>query len=168
MEPSMTLRLVVGLAITVVAAFFAGRRVWFLFTLARSGQPAVGRTQDSPKRVEAEATEVLAQKKLLKWAVPGVAHVFAFWGFLVLGLTIIEAYGALFNQEFAIPVIGRWPIVGFLEDLFGVLVLIGIIIFAIIRLLNNPAKQGRWSRFFGSHTTGAWLILFVISLFKKK
>jgi Fe-S oxidoreductase len=158
----MTLRLVVGLAITVVALAFAARRGWFLFTLARSGQPAVGRTQNPPRRVEAEATEVLGQRKLLKWAVPGVAHVFAFWGFLVLGLTIIEAYGALFNQEFAIPIIGRWPILGFLEDLFGVLVLVGIVIFAIIRLTNNPVKDGRWSRFFGSHTTGAWLILFMI------
>ena len=53
---------------------------------------AVGRTTDAPKRVEAEATEVLGQKKLLKWTVPGIAHVFAFWGFLVLGLKIGRAH----------------------------------------------------------------------------
>ena len=158
----MLLRAIVGVLLTVVILALAGKRGWFLFSIARSGKPAVGRTKDAPKRVEAEAIEVLGQKKLLKWTIPGLAHVFAFWGFLVLGLTILEAYGALFVADFAVPVIGTWPIVGFLEDLFGVLVLVGIIMFAILRLKNNPATHGRDSRFFGSHTKGAWLILFMI------
>ena len=160
----MVLRAVVGVAITVIILALAGKRVWFLIKLGRSGKPAVGRTSDAPKRVEAEATEVLGQRKLLKWTVPGLAHVFAFWGFLVLGLTILEAYGALFIADFHVPVAGTWPIVGFLEDLFGLLVLVGIAIFAILRATNNPAKLGRASRFFGSHTKGAWLILFMIFL----
>ena len=37
---------------------------------------------------------------------------------VILGLTIIEGFGALFDPDFHIPVIGTWPIVGFLEDLF--------------------------------------------------
>ena len=158
----LMIRLIVGLLITVVALAFAARRGLVLFKLIRTGQPAVGRPAKVDKAVQAEGTEVLAQKKLLQWAVPGIAHVFAFWGFLVLGLTIIEAFGALFNPEFAIPIIGRWAVLGFLEDLFGVLVLVGIIIFAIIRLSHNPAKDGRKSRFFGSHTGAAWLVLFMI------
>jgi TM2 domain-containing membrane protein YozV len=40
---------------------------------------------------------------------PGIAHFFVFWGFLVLFLTIIEAYGHLFTDTFAIPLIGRSP-----------------------------------------------------------
>ncbi len=158
----MLLRAVVGVLLTVIILALAGKRGWFLFSLARAGKPAVGRTKDAPKRVQAEAIEVLGQKKLLKWTIPGLAHVFAFWGFLVLGLTILEAYGALFIADFAVPVIGTWPIVGFLEDLFGVLVFVGVIIFAVLRLTNNPATHGRASRFFGSHTKGAWLILFMI------
>jgi Fe-S oxidoreductase/tryptophan-rich sensory protein len=158
----MLLRAIVGVLLTVVILALAGKRGWFLFSLARAGKPAVGRTKDAPKRVQAEAIEVLGQKKLLKWTIPGLAHVFAFWGFLVLGLTILEAYGALFIADFAVPVIGTWPVVGFLEDLFGVLVFVGIVIFAVLRLTNNPATHGRDSRFFGSHTKGAWLILFMI------
>ena len=158
----MLLRAIVGIAITVIVLAFAGRRLWFLVSLARSGQPAPGRTAQLPKRVEAEAVEVLGQRKLLKWTLPGLAHVFAFWGFLVLGLTILEAYGALFIPDFSVPVVGTWPVVGFLEDLFGVLVLVGIVIFALLRLRSNPASLGRASRFFGSHTKGAWLILFMI------
>ena len=43
---------------------------------------------------------MLGQRKLLKWTVPGIAHFFTFWGFIVLGLTILEAYGALFDPDF--------------------------------------------------------------------
>ncbi|MBA3339453.1 MAG: (Fe-S)-binding protein, partial [Geodermatophilaceae bacterium] len=42
--------------------------------------------------------------------------------------------------------------------------LIGIITFAIIRLRNDPQRKERASRFYGSHTGGAWLILLMISL----
>ncbi len=162
MGDSMALRLGVGLAISIVLLGFSAKRLWFLISLVRSGQPAVGRTAERKKRVTAEVTEVLGQKKLLAWTIPGIAHVFAFWGFLVLGLTIVEAFGALFNPEFAVPVIGRMPIVGFLEDLFGVLVVVGIGMFALIRVFRSPAKYGRDSRFYGSHTGAAWLVLFMI------
>ena len=158
----MLLRLIVGLLISAVALAFAAKRGLFLFLLARSGRPAVGRAFHWPRRVEAEITQVLGQRKLLKWTVPVIAHVFSFWGFLVLGLTILEVYGALFVANFAVPFIGHWAIVGFAEDLFGVLVLVGVAMFATLRMKNNPSKDGRASRFFGSHTKGAWLILFMI------
>ncbi|MDP2012701.1 MAG: Fe-S oxidoreductase, partial [Actinomycetota bacterium] len=132
----MVLRLVVGLALTIGILAFAGRRLLFLVKLARSGKPATGRLSDPTARVQAETVEVLGQKKLLKWTIPGIAHVFAFWGFLVLGATILEVYGALFIADFAIPVVGHWSLLGFAEDLFGLLVLVGIVIFAILRLTN--------------------------------
>lgn len=158
----LLIRTVVGVVIIVVLLSFAARRALVLYKLIRTGQPAVDRPQKVDKAVGAEATEVLGQKKLLKWTIPGIAHVFAFWGFLVLGLAVLEAFGALFVKDFAIPVIGRWTVIGFMEDLFALLVIVGIVMFAIIRLANNPAKQGRKSRFFGSHTSAAWLVLFMI------
>src|SRR5262245_43828086 len=145
----MIIRAVVGLAITFVILAFAGKRPLLLAELVRSGKPAVRRLVDPTARVTAEATDDLGQRTLPKWTIPGLALVFAFWGFLVLGLTILEAYGALFISDFGVPIIGTWPIVGFAEDLFGVLVLVGIIMFAILRLTNNPETKGRSSRFFG-------------------
>ena len=162
MSDSMTLRLTVGLLITVVLLGLSASRLLFLFKLVRSGQPAPNRTGDRGERIKTQATEVIGQRKLLAWTIPGIAHVFAFWGFLVLSLTILEAFGALFNNEFAVPFIGRSPIVGFLEDLFSVLVVIGIVMFAVIRIRKNPETLGRDSRFFGSHTGAAWLVLFMI------
>ncbi len=42
----MWLRLVIGLGGTAIAFAIAGRRVWWLYRLIGSGQPATGRTQD--------------------------------------------------------------------------------------------------------------------------
>ena len=43
-------------------------------------------------------------------------------------------------------------------------VLAGIITFTVIRLRNNPHTEGRKSRFFGSHTRAAWVVLGMIFL----
>src|SRR5882757_8001907 len=167
-EVFVVVRIVVGLVLTVAAFALAGQRLWWLARVGRAGQPA-------PERIEAvrshpardagvEATEVIGQRKLLKWTVPGLAHAFTFWGFIVLLLTIIEAYGNLFSRTFAIPGIGHWAVIGFIEDLFAVGVLAGIVTFAVIRLRNNPEREGRKSRFAGSHTGAAWLVLGMIFL----
>ena len=162
MSSQMTVRLIVGLLIMGVCLAVAARRGWFLYRTVRSGQPAPDTIAARRQRVQSEATQVFGQRKLLQWGVPGTAHVLVFWGFLVLGLTIIECIGALFVANFAIPVIGTWPVVGFLEDLFGLLVLVAIIVFAAIRVRNNPATKLRTSRFFGSHVGAAWFVLFMI------
>ena len=108
----MWLRLVIGLGGTAIAFAIAGRRVWWLYRLISSGQPATGRTQDIGSRLLTQVREVIGQQRLLRWSVPGLAHAFTFWGFLILGLTIVEAYGALFDKDFHIPLIGRWGLVG--------------------------------------------------------
>ena len=155
--------LAIGLLLTLAAFAVAGRRVFMLFRLFRSGQPRPrGHFPDPRKAVEAEAVEVLGQRKLLKWTIPGLAHAFAFWGFLVLGLTILEAYGALIDPEFSIPIIDQWSWVAFVEDFFGVMVLVALIVFTVIRIKQNPHRMGRLSRFYGSHTGAAWLVLFMI------
>ena len=162
----MVLRMTVGLVLTAVAFAIAGRRLWWLKRLAFSGQPAperVAAVREHPGRDAAvETTEVIGQRKLLKWTVPGVAHALTFWGFTFLLLTIIESYGDLFSRTFAIPGIGHWEAIGFLEDLFAVAVLAGIITFTVIRWRNSPEREGRASRFFGSHTSAAWLVLGMI------
>src|SRR6266540_2137245 len=159
----MTVRLVLGLALTIVAFALAGRRVRMLYRLGRAGQPVEpGRTRDVGTRLWALVTEVFGQLKLLKWSVPGAAHFAVFWGFVILGATIVEGYGALFDPDFHIPLIGTQAWLGFLEDLFIVAVLCGLVVFAAIRLLQNPARAGRASRFFGSHLGAAWLVLFMI------
>ena len=164
----MAVRIIVGLVITAAAFVVAGRRLWWLYRLARAGQPAperIAALREHPGRgAETQLTEVFGQRKLLRWSVPGVAHFLVFWGFVILFLTLIEAYGALFSRTFAIPVIGHWAFVGFLEDLVAVGVLIGLVTFAVIRLRHEPKREGRKSRFDGSHLGAAWLVLAMIFL----
>jgi Fe-S oxidoreductase len=155
-------RLAIGLVMTALALAVAGRRVRWLYRLLKSGQPAPGRLDGIGARATDQLKEVLGQRKLLKWTVPGVAHAFTFWGFIILAATILEAYGALFDRDFAIPLIGHWPVLGFLEDFFGVAVLLALVVFSVIRLRNAPARRERASRFYGSHTGAAWLVLFMI------
>ncbi len=156
------MRLAIGLLMTVAALAVAGRRGHYLYRLIGSGQPAQGRLDGIGARAKAQLVEVFGQRKLLTWSVPGVAHFFTFWAFIVLILTILEAYGALFDPEFALPVIGHWTLVGFLEDFFGVAVLLSLATFSVLRLLQAPARRERASRFYGSHTGAAWLVLFMI------
>jgi Fe-S oxidoreductase len=158
----VTLRLVLGLLMNAVAFAVAGWRARWLARLVRTGQPAPGRLDGAPARLRAEVVEVFGQRKLLKWSVPGIAHFLTFWGFVVLALTIVEAWGALFDRDFHLPLIGRWRFVGFMEDLLAVAVLVGITTFAVLRVRNAPARRQRASRFYGSHMRAAWVILGMI------
>ena len=162
----MNIVLVIGLLMNVVALPIVGRRVVFLYRLITSGQPAPGRIEGVTGRlgtaVKRQVVEVFGQKKLLKWSVPGAAHFFVFWAFVILASVYLEAYGALFDPHFAIPVIGHWAVLGFLQDFIALMALAGIITFAVIRLRNSPERLGRQSRFKGSHLGGAWVVLFMI------
>ncbi|HEX6485533.1 MAG TPA: heterodisulfide reductase-related iron-sulfur binding cluster, partial [Nocardioidaceae bacterium] len=140
----------------------------FLYRLITAGQPAPDRLDDVGhhlgQAVKSQVVEVFGQKKLLKWTVPGAAHFFVFWAFVILASVYLEAYGALFSEDFVfhIPLIGTWPVLGFLQDFIAVMALLGIIVFAGIRFKNSPERLGRKSRFEGSHLGGAWLTLFMI------
>ncbi|HUR51571.1 MAG TPA: (Fe-S)-binding protein [Mycobacteriales bacterium] len=164
MDTHILVRLVVGLGIMGLSLAVAGRRVLFLKKLITSGQPSPGRFRQLPLRIKAQVEEVFGQKRLLKWTVPGAAHAITFWAFVILFLTIIEAVGALFDRDFAIPVIGHWRLVGLAEDLIGTLLLVALATFAVIRRRQEPKKIERASRFYGSHTGPAWLVLGMISL----
>ena len=162
----MPLVLILGLVMIAIALPIAGRRVWFLYQVITSGQPAPGRVENVTHglgaAVKVQLVEVLGQKRLLKWSVPGAAHFFVFWAFVILATVYLEAYGALFSPGFAIPFIGRWPALGFAQDFIAVMALLGIIVFAVIRVQNSPERLGRKSRFKGSHLGGAWFTLFMI------
>ncbi|HVV12179.1 (Fe-S)-binding protein [Amycolatopsis sp.] len=158
----MLVRMILGVLITVAGLAFAGRRAWWLYRLMRSGQPLHGRTDNLRERATAQLVEVFGQRKLLKWSIPGLAHFFTFWGFVILASVYLEAYGSLFDETFSIPWIGHWAVLGFLQDFIAVAVLVSLITFAIIRLRNAPERKARASRFYGSHLGGAWLILLMI------
>ena len=130
----MPVRIIIGLLVTVIGFGIAARRFHWLSRLIRSGKKDPNRTRGPiSRKAEAETVEVAGQRKLLQWTVPGLAHFFTMWGFTILLLTIIEAYGDLFDKYFHIPGIGTWDWVGFVEDFFTCAVLVALIVFSIIR-----------------------------------
>jgi Fe-S oxidoreductase len=164
----MPLVLILGLLMTAVALAIVGKRVAFLYRLITNGQPAPDRIENVGHHLgqaaKSQVVEVFGQKKLLKWTIPGAAHFFVFWAFLILATVYLEAYGALFDEdlEFHIPVVGTWPILGFAQDFIAMMAFFGIVVFAVIRFKNSPERLGRKSRFEGSHLGGAWVTLFMI------
>ena len=160
----MLARIIIGLALTIVLFAIAGRRFYWLSTLIRSGQPAPRRWAGLRAVSEVEVVEVAGQRKLLRWTVPGLAHFFTMWGFALLLFTIIEAYGALFSQNFHIPLIGQSNWLALVEDFFATAVLVALVVFTIIRVKNAPSRKDRASRFYGSHLGAAWLTLFLIAM----
>jgi Fe-S oxidoreductase len=159
------IRLGLALGMLLVTVAVAGRRAVWLLKLIRSGKPAEGRLDDIELRARDQVREVFGQRRLLRWSAPGIAHFLTFWGFLILGITIVEAYGALvLSRDFAFPLFGRGQWLGFLEDLFAVAVLLALVYFAINRLRTGPDRKQRNSRFYGSHNGPAWVVLGMIFL----
>ena len=80
--------LAVGLLMNAIALPLAARRVAWITRFIRSGQPAPDRVEGVRERVGAavkrQVVEVLGQKKLLEWSVPGAAHFFVMWAFFIL------------------------------------------------------------------------------------
>jgi Fe-S oxidoreductase len=115
------------------------------------------RAVDVPRRVRNEVEIVLGQRKLLQRLVPGLAHAFIFWGFLVLFPTILMAMIAAVDKHAELPWLGRQTWFGWMVDLFVVLVLAGVASAVFIRKVVRPA------RFQGSHRGEADFILFMIA-----
>jgi Fe-S oxidoreductase len=149
------LRIIIFLFLVATAGGIFLLRAELLYRLVRLGRPA-RRLDDLPKRLGEETVVVLGQRKLLQRLGPGMMHAFIFWGFLVLLTTIIEAVGEIFDERFAIPFIGRSAWLGLVQDVFAVLVIVGIGMALYFR------KVRRDERFIGSHLEEADFILLMI------
>src|SRR6266567_2292193 len=79
-EVRVAVRIIIGLVLTVAAFAIAGRRLWWLYRVARTGQPAperVAAVRTHPGQdVGTQATEVLGQRRLPRSAgdFPGDRH----------------------------------------------------------------------------------------------
>lgn len=164
----MTAVLILGLVINAIALPIAAKRALFLYRLISSGQPAPERIAGVTRRLGAAAkrqvVEVFGQRKMLKWTVPGAAHFFVMWAFLILATVYVEAYAALVarDPQWHWFVFNNWGPLGFLQDFIAVMCTLGLVVFWAIRLRNQPKQMGRKSRFFGSHLGPAYFTLFMI------
>jgi Fe-S oxidoreductase len=143
-------------AVIIVSAALFAVRIRFLWTLLQAAPP-VDRPAEIPRRLRNEATIVLGQRKLLQRAGPGLAHAFIFWGFLVLLPSILIAMVGVVDKRATLPWLGHQGWYALFQDIFAVLVLVGVAAALWIRKVQRP------ERFRGSHLGEADLILALIA-----
>ncbi|MEX0952204.1 MAG: (Fe-S)-binding protein [Nitriliruptoraceae bacterium] len=173
MDPEMLLvvfRIVVGTAVLGFFGTWAIRRGVFLVRLVQAARPAPERNLGAAARANLRRAlvNILGNRKLLRWSLPGVAHFWVMWAFIVLQTTVLEATGELYiGPEFQLPLLNAislggvtaYDLLGFFQDALGLLSMVGITIFAGIRLSQDPRRVGRRSRFAGSNLNQGWWVL---------
>jgi Fe-S oxidoreductase len=149
-------RALVVLPLLAAAVWIFARKMALIYRLIRVGG---GPVPLAPWRegLAGLAVQVLGHRKVLRRRWAGLLHLFIFWGFLVLLTTIVQALGEAFRPGWALPVIGRAPALGLLQDLFIVLVLAGVGMAVAMRRVRPPR------RLLGQDQRGAYLILAFIT-----
>lgn len=83
----------------------------------------------------------LAQSKLFREPVAGLMHAFIFWGFCALIIVVIESIIQGFYPAFSFNFLGYfYSAITFTQDLFGVLVLVGVLIAVLRRFIFRISR----------------------------
>jgi Fe-S oxidoreductase len=154
--------IVVLLALLAAIGVFCWRVYSLLWINLRRGQPS-GPFKNWGERIKGVIVYVGAQLRLFRFLIPGTAHFFIFWGFIILSLTILQAIVegllAFVNPHFILPVIGRFGPLALMQDLLATLVVIAVIYGLYLRIFVNP------ERYKGSHKSqGIVVLLFILTI----
>ncbi|HEU4947903.1 MAG TPA: (Fe-S)-binding protein [Kribbella sp.] len=156
------LAIVVSLAITLVGVALFAKTIGYMVSVVRLGQPT-SRTDHPGQRTATLARESLLHTRMLQWSHIGALHWFVAFGFIGLFLSLVTAFGQLFDAHWALPVIGHWFVFEWVTEFLtwtGLLAIVGLI---LIRLGNLPkGERARYSRFFGSRAWQAYYVEYTI------
>jgi Fe-S oxidoreductase len=143
--------IVVSLAVAAVGIALFVLAIRSIVATVRLGQPAPGRFDDKPARSLTLLKETLGHTRMLQWTKVGVGHWFIFIGFGLLFLTLVTAFGQLFDAHFALPLIGHFFLFEWLSELFTVGMLVSVVAFIAYRATRPRERtRGPRGRFFGS------------------
>lgn len=93
------------------------------------------------ERIRIVAKIAFGQTKLLREPIAGVLHFLIFWGFVVLLAAVLESIGEGLVPGFSFAFLGSlYPPLIFLEDLFGLLVVVSILVSLYRRLVAPPKR----------------------------
>ncbi|MDX3238968.1 (Fe-S)-binding protein [Streptomyces sp. ME03-5709C] len=156
--------IIVSLVLAVVGVALFSRAIAQIYRFVRLGQdvPAGTRTDEWRARTVTVVREFLGHTRMNRWGVVGVAHWFVAVGFFSLVLTLVNAFGQLFQADWALPLIGHWPPYEVFVEFIGLMTTLGILTLIAIRQLSRPGRAGRKSRFAGSNTGQAYFVESVI------
>ena len=126
-----------------------GIRAGRLVTLLVKARPE-DRTDRMGRRVGEFFKVVLGQSGVLRDPIPGIAHFFTFWGFIILFFGLFNLMLGAFNGS--LPLLGDNRVFAAIVDAFAVLVFFSLLVFAIRRGIIRPrqlssALHGPWDGF---------------------
>jgi Fe-S oxidoreductase len=133
----------------LAALVLFGIRVGELITLLAKARRE-DRTDHIDDRIGEFFLVVLGQSGVLRDPIPGIAHFFTFWGFIIIQFGLLNLILGAFNGS--LPLLGDNHMFAAVLDAFCVFVLIALIIFAIRRGIVRPKQlssflHGPWDGF---------------------
>ena len=153
MSALQIIAIVICLATTVVAIALLARTVNHYLATFRLGQPEY-RGDNKGERTRTLLREFLGHTRMARLPVVAIAHWVTMIGFGYLFLTLVTAFGQLFEPSFALPLIGHFPPFEWVTEALAWTGLVAILMLIAIRQKNHPRSApgdgGRRSRFFGS------------------
>jgi Fe-S oxidoreductase len=124
-------------AAVLIAAWAAfAVRIRQLVRLMRLGRPE-NRFDSLGERIKYFVLMVLGQRGVLRDPLPGIAHFFTFWGFIIIQLDALNLWAQGFNLT--LPIISS-RVFATLLDVFIVLAFLALVEFAFRRLVLRPAQ----------------------------
>jgi Fe-S oxidoreductase len=124
-------------AAVLIAAWAAfAVRIRQLVRLMLLGRPE-NRFDSLGERIKYFVLMVLGQRGVLRDPLPGIAHFFTFWGFIIIQLDALNLWAQGFNLT--LPIISS-RVFATLLDIFIVLALLALVEFAFRRLVLRPAQ----------------------------
>src|SRR5579884_2227314 len=137
-------------AIIMLASFVIfGLEVRRLVALMLLGRPE-NRFDHLDKRIVHFISMVLGQRGVLRDPIPGLAHFFTFWGFVIIQFGLLNLMLGAFNAS--LPVLGGNRAFSIVLDIFVILVAVALIVFAFRRAVVRPRQlrsflHGPWDGF---------------------
>src|SRR2546425_847059 len=119
--------------------------------------PNENRFDDIPERIRGVLSYVGLHTRMFRNLYSGILHFFIFWGFVILLTAILQAFGEGIIPGFSLAPVGGNTWIAFLQDLFGVLVLVGVVMALANRLIIRPRQ------FHESNEADALIILVLLA-----
>lgn len=150
-----TVAIVLALLTTGIGLVLFIRAIAGIVRTIRLGQPTLGRSDSPGQRWKNLVTETLGHTRMLQLSAVGAAHWLVLVGFIVLFLTLPNAFMQLFDPEAALPLIGHWVVYEWITEGLAWLTVLAIAFLMGIRFFGVGVGRGR---FFGSRT---WQAVYV-------
>ncbi len=113
--------------------------------MLKAHQGKSDRLDQISERIKTSLANVLGQKAVLRKNPIGIAHTMIFWGFLIISLGTLEQFISTIYQPASFEFIGEKPYLAFvfMQDIFTMSVLLGIMYAAYRRYIVRPEGLGK-------------------------